>query len=208
MKISVGAKLLLDLGNDKHHRVTGKLIGWKSSESILVSIPLFIGIRNYMESGCCVTCRYMYEGIVYGFRSYVQGYVAHPESIVFLSFPDSWESVELRRQERLPCFFPASFEVGGYEAMGILNDISEMGCRIICGPSRENVLEHIILGAETVIRFCPFGEQPWYEISALVVNAETDEKKITGIGFKFPRTTEDFRKKIKSYILKIQECSL
>ncbi len=207
MKISVGAKVLLDLGNEEFRRVSGQLIGWKNSETILVAIPLFVGIRNYVEIGRYITCRYMHEGTVYGFKAHIQGYTSNPESMVFLSYPDSWESIELRQQERLPCFFPASFQVSDYEATGILNDISEMGCRITCGPSKEEVLEKIILGSETLIHFFPFGVQSGYKIPALIVNASTNDEKITGVGFKFPAIAEDFREKLKKHILKVQECS-
>ncbi len=208
MEIAVGAKVLLDLGGTEPRRVTGRLIGWKTLESILVSIPLFVGIRDYTEIGRYITCRYMHEGTVYGFKSHIQGYTSNPESIVFLSYPESWESIELRQQTRLPCFFPASFQISGYEALGILNDISEMGCRVSCGPSREDVLDHITLGAETIIRFFPFGGQTGCNIPALIVNASTDDKRITGIGFKFPHLDEDFRERLKAHILRVQECSI
>ncbi len=208
MEISVSAKVILDLGGTESRRVTGELVGWKSTDTIFVTIPLLTGIRDYMEAGRYITCRYMHEGIVYGFKSRILGYLTNPESLVFLSYPDSWETIELRQQERLPCFFPASFTVEDNATAGILKDISELGCRILCGPSREKILENITLGSETIIRFLPFGAQSGYNIPALIVNASTDNKKITGVGFKFPRIAEKFQKDLKEYIIKIQEHSL
>ena len=207
MEISVGAKLILDLGGTESRRVAGELVGWKSSKTLLASIPLLVGIRDYVEVGRHITCRYMHDGTVYGFKSRILGYITNPDSLVFLSYPDQWESLDLRKQQRLPCFFPASFEIVDQQVMGILNDISEFGCRIQCGPSREEILEKIVLGAETVIRFVAFDAQSSYSIPALIVNASTDEKKITAIGFKFPRISDDFKDVLNTHIKRIQDYS-
>lgn len=207
MEISVGAKLILDLGGTESRRVAGELVGWKSSKTLLASIPLLVGIRDYVEVGRHITCRYMHDGTVYGFKSRILGYITNPDSLVFLSYPDQWESLDLRKQQRLPCFFPASFEIVDQQVMGILNDISEFGCRIQCGPSREEILEKIVLGAETMIRFVAFDAHSSYSIPALIVNASTDEKKITAIGFKFPRISDDFKEVLNTHIKRIQDYS-
>jgi hypothetical protein len=49
MEISVGAKLLLDLCGTESRRVSGELVGWKSTKTLLASLPLLVGIRDYLE---------------------------------------------------------------------------------------------------------------------------------------------------------------
>ena len=202
MEISVGAKLLLDLCGTESRRVSGELVGWRSTKTLLASLPLLVGIRDYLDVGRYITCRYMHEGTVYGFKSRILGYITNPDSLVFLSYPDYWESLDLRKQQRVPCFFPATFYLKNHEIHGILNDISEFGCRIQCGPSKENILENVILGFETVVRFFPFGTRPCYSIPAIIVNASADGKKMTSIGFKFPRISDDFKTILDDHVKK------
>ena len=184
MEISVGAKLLFELGGMEERRLGGVLVGWKTNNVLLASVPLFAGIRDYLQVGRHATCRYMYEGIVYGFRSKILGYITSPDSLLFLSYPEQWESLELRKQQRVPCFFPARFLIDGQVLEGILNDITVAGCRIECGPGKEVILEQLRLGMEVSVTFFPFGNDVSYHVDAILANAATDAKGVTSIGFR------------------------
>ncbi len=203
--IAVGAKILIDLKAENFHKLAGELVGWIFQKTIIISLPLYSGIRQFMEVNRYVTCRYLQEGTIYGFKSYIEGFSTVPKTLLFLSWPASWECFDLRQQIRTPCYYPATFELNGLEVQGILNDISDKGCRIFCGPSKISQFEDIENGSEHLIKFYPFGNDAWYELPVVLMNSKTDDRKITSFGFKFANLDSDLIKRIKLHVKSIQD---
>ncbi|WP_428559287.1 MAG: flagellar brake protein [Solidesulfovibrio sp. DCME] len=76
-----------------------------------------------------VIARYLHEGTVVGFSSRVIKWIQVPFPLIFLTYPGSLESHDLRRHRRISCCIPGRARFGESVLAGMLMDLSLSGCQ-------------------------------------------------------------------------------
>jgi c-di-GMP-binding flagellar brake protein YcgR len=128
--IERGAKVQLVFPGDEE-RVCGIMVGLCPDAYLILAIPFTSAIKKKAIKKHVVTGRYVHCGTVYGFRAMVMNYIVDPASLLFLEYPSHVEVLELRREPRVSCLYPATLSRDDETPRtGILTDLSPSGCRV------------------------------------------------------------------------------
>src|SRR5208283_2410937 len=128
--IELGANLLIQLPDDTT-RLKATLVGMKLDEYLIIQMPAIPGISSRLQKGIDIVKRYVMNGCVYGFVSSILSTISSPALICFTSYPEYVEMVNMRKEKRLDCFFPASSKVNQLVLNGAIVDICSEGCRLV-----------------------------------------------------------------------------
>ena len=116
-------------GDSNHH--AGTLVGNIQQDYLVIS-----GLKDVqLEIGDPIIVRMVHESSVMGYQSRVQGVIDAPVRMYLIAYPESVESVNLRKAERLSVFFPADVRAevqpGAQDIVmlqGMFLNISAGGC--------------------------------------------------------------------------------
>lgn len=128
LSIELGSALNLQFPNEESRHMFS-LIGMDIDEILIVKPKAFPQVLHLIEEGVSVVVRYLSNGKVFGFRSRILGKVVKPLPMVFLSYPDRLETINLRQKERIYCYLPAQLLTAQATLPGMVVDLSEGGCR-------------------------------------------------------------------------------
>lgn len=190
--VELGTPLFIELGG-MEGRLKSTLVGMEPGSNIMARIPMIPGIRDKLYEGNRVVVRYVHCGSVYGFESIVLGFVMKPTQIMFISYPKVIEIHNLRKYQRVDCFFPVEIEVGRQRCSGAILDISTGGCRLVA--ELKNPME-LSVGGAIKLHFQLSGSRP---ISGIAQNINRDsEKAVVGVAFNCQETEQ--RRNIETYV--------
>lgn len=180
-------------------KIAGMLVGIISSEYLIIQVPAIPGILDKLSEGAPVTVRYVYAGNVYGFASIIQAYTLKPTLLAYITYPDSVESINLRKTKRLQCLLPVELRIPGTNALsfqGVVLDISAGGCRlnIEYNPGAPPVVD---VGHGIEVRFQLIGNSEEQVISGKIRNLKKGND-LAEIGMEFDL---DNNTKVKDNIL-------
>ncbi|OPZ60740.1 MAG: Cyclic di-GMP binding protein [Deltaproteobacteria bacterium ADurb.Bin510] len=109
-------------------RLPALLLGQLPEKYLIVTKPRAVGIDQFIKPGAWLKVVHLFEGNVYGFETTILSHTETPSRLMFLSYPERIELVELRRHTRLNAHIPASLLCGDERHAGILWDLSRGGC--------------------------------------------------------------------------------
>ncbi|MDH4320916.1 MAG: flagellar brake protein, partial [Desulfobulbaceae bacterium] len=150
ISIPVGAEVVIH-AIEQGARFQTTFIGLIKNEYLLVHRPeqqrkLSLTVNDR------ITVRYISGSLVFGFSSTVAAIITKPWPIIFIDHPECFETLNLRQDDRIPCFQPVTIFKDSQEMPGKLNDISKSGCRIVIdAPAKDSTFAG--LAAESEI-FC------------------------------------------------------
>ncbi len=121
-------------------RLPALLLGQLPEKYLIVTKPRAVGIDQFIKPGAWLKVVHLFEGNVYGFETTILSHTETPSRLMFLSYPERIELVELRRHTRLNAHIPASLLCGDERHAGILWDLSRGGCRFVTAAV-DHVLE-------------------------------------------------------------------
>jgi c-di-GMP-binding flagellar brake protein YcgR len=131
LSIGIGTRLQFQLGiKGQEFKAAGVLVGMVPGEYLIIRVPAIPGILDRLDEGNTIVVRYVYAGNIYGFTSTVLTCIQKPALIVFLTYPFSVETMNLRKGQRTECRFPASVKTDSGDYKAVIVDISLGGCRI------------------------------------------------------------------------------
>lgn len=114
-------------------RLWGEVVGFKSGVFLSIWLPA-LREREYQriladdpEVTVRAKCK---DCVICGFRSTVTRVMKYPYPILYLSYPETFEKVNLRKNERVECFQPVRIVYKGKELQGVFKDVSKCGGRI------------------------------------------------------------------------------
>ncbi len=124
------------IGLDIKIEIEGKIYntslrGMKEGEYLIIDTPAKQGsyISLHKDMGCVI--RYIHEGEVFGFVTYVMKNFIEPIRTVLLEYPKKIESKNLRHSKRIETFIPVKIiSDAEKEGKGYIVDMSISGCRI------------------------------------------------------------------------------
>jgi hypothetical protein len=166
---------------------TVKVRGWCENRYIITDVPKILGeeVRVAPQTGCNI--RFIKDGVVMLFDTYVEYYYSQASSFLALEYPRKFEKIKLRKHDRYRANAPASFSQmsAGMTTTGEgnLRDLSMDG-GLLCHKVP------LVKGNKFNIAF-QLGEIKVEEQVALVQNIRKNPKSqtepfVTGIKFKDP----------------------
>lgn len=106
------------------------LLGWEQAKYLMLKLPTKLDMRDFLYAGKLVIVRYLNsEGQISGFESAIQASLYAPQRILFVDYPQTIETISLRREERVDCFVPGMIYYADYEISGHVINISKNGCK-------------------------------------------------------------------------------
>ncbi len=197
--VGIGTRMQFQLGmKGQEFKAAGILVGMMPNESLIIRVPPIPGILNRLEAGSSVVVRYVYAGNVYGFTSKILICIQKPALIVFLAYPATVETMNLRKAQRLQCLFPARVKThdGDYDA--VMVDISLGGCRI-CLDYGAGVPQSADIDQTIEISFHLPGVEQEQVINARIQNLKKDGQ-VSEMGVKFDPENEAVLNNVKLHI--------
>ncbi|WP_421901074.1 flagellar brake domain-containing protein [Maridesulfovibrio sp.] len=168
-------------------RLWGEVVGFKSGVFLSVWLPA-LREREYqriLADDPDVTVRAKCKDcVICGFRSTVTRVMKYPYPILYLSYPESFEKVSLRKNERVECFQPVSIVYKGTELQGVFKDISKGGGRISFTLPDGNIFFNMGRELTADFSFKMNGDGPEISGSGVVRNMVSGSSNVS-IGFKF-----------------------
>ncbi len=202
LEIEVGGKLMMDLTGipDKLHSF---FVGYVKKRVVITMVPLVPDVNRStllenLYRGNSVTVRFIRQGTVLGFSTTVAHVTFTPIPLLFLEYPNTIESYNLRKDNRLVCLFPVTVVHNGREQSGALSDISKSGGSIVIPIKDDQPGDFSI---DDVIHFrCPllFGD-PQAEVPGKIKRVHKNGTKVE-LGLKFNNIGDDLSRRISEYI--------
>jgi c-di-GMP-binding flagellar brake protein YcgR len=204
LDIQLGTALQIEFMGFKESAKT-VLVGMERGHYLIVRTPSLAGAWTKLHKDNHTTVRYIYEGIVYGFRCTLLGVMSDPFSLLFLSYPQQIETLNLRKQERANCFIPASAAVGDREYRGIIVDISRSGCSFALTMAPEDGAS--VKAGDEVVFTAKLGESAAERrLPSKIMNVRKDDNKIV-MGNLFLELDSDTANAVKNYVDYLMEFS-
>jgi c-di-GMP-binding flagellar brake protein YcgR len=173
-------------------RLPVRLLGVVSGSYLaLRDVPARHGNMDFtLNYGEKVVLRYLHEGTVTGFRSYVLNMVKEPERLLFVAYPSEVQHYALRRADRIKCTLPSQLFVRGAQYRAVIADLSETGCQCIIRRHADQGLEdgHELMG-EAVELDAPGLDATQIQLDGTIRRVSADPQALrVGIQFNTPQT--------------------
>lgn len=97
-----GARIIIEFPSLFKRRFYSSIIGHKQEQYIIIDHPAQDKRPLRLEEGMVCMVRYIEKGLACGFKTQIVGVSSRPYSLVFLEFPRSIESSNLRKEDRYP----------------------------------------------------------------------------------------------------------
>ncbi|MDH3359544.1 MAG: flagellar brake protein [Desulfobulbaceae bacterium] len=134
--IPVGAEVVIQ-ATEQGLRFNTTFIGLIKGRYLLVNRPE--SQKNIaLSANDQLAVRYIAGNQVFGFISTLATITTNPFPIMFIDLPECYETLNLRKDDRIQCFQPAILYKESLEEKGKLTDISKSGCRIIINKQNDN----------------------------------------------------------------------
>lgn len=126
--IPIGGACKIEIDDQK---LSASILGYVPSDIILIAAPPPQTKKSTVTEGAKIVVSFLTEGKPYGFESTISKIYADPMPIWALPFPDRFQSLSVRKSERINTFIPAVVRKDdGAEFKGTLLNMSEGGGRV------------------------------------------------------------------------------
>jgi len=196
--IELGTTLQLQFVGLKESAKT-TLVGMERNSYLIARSPQISGIWTKLHKENHVIVRYLYEGMVYGFKCTLLGVIDEPFRLMLLSYPEHIETVNLRKQERVSCFLPAKLIKDSLDCAGVILDISAGGCNFFFDLSDREGLPDIKVGDEVKFFLHIGGSSGIKTVQATVRNLRSSGDRMT-IGAQFQNVDIETFGNLETYI--------
>ena len=191
--IGLGSELNIQI-EGMEERFKALLVGMEAPRYLMVRLQIPSTFRNQIDKGTVFIIRYLYFGNVYGFRSKSLGSIQSPFKLTFLSYPDSIESLNIRKAERVSCFIPTAVTLHENELNGLIMDISKGGVRLTI-HGKNDLISDVKIDDSVGLSFPLLGLEGTQKFEGIIKSITGDKEKLSfGIEFK------DIDDKIKDII--------
>lgn len=183
-------------------------VGWEMGRYVIFRLPSRLDLREYLYAGKVVIVRYLTcGGEVCGFESEVQGVCYKPQHLFFLDYPERVEVFNLRKENRVDTFLPATLIVSDELSVraSILN-ISKGGARI--GISRKDYDAHpFVIDQQFVCQFQMLGQEAGESTFMGIVRTIIEEYDKVFLGVEFKDISNGLLQRIDEYVKTFSEYS-
>jgi c-di-GMP-binding flagellar brake protein YcgR len=193
----LGTELLIEIkGTGKKFK--SHLVGMEPEAYLIIRLPLTLGIMDRIKPQSAFIVRYVCSGNVYGFSTSVLGSIINPLRLVFLSYPEKVEIVNLREKARVCCHLPAIAYLENKKLEGVILDINSKGVRFVSTTPKEEKHIQVKLGDDIKLSFPIVGMEGIQDFYGKVRNTVQDRERIS-LGVEFEMLDSTLSDKIESY---------
>lgn len=128
--VELGTSLLLE-SMQLSEAVSGELIGMKVGHYLIVRVPESVMQRKPPGEGTDFSVKYSCGGGIFGFTSQLIRVLDRPDYLLFLDYPESVRSIDIRSQSRVDCFLPVTVDPADRRLPGVVTNINHHGCLCI-----------------------------------------------------------------------------
>ena len=130
--LTAGSPIFLEIERLKL-KLTFVLIGLAPGRFLLVTVPKQAEAQPQtlyplLYPGNHVVCYSMLPGVATAFKCHIIRFVMSPFPLLFLSYPEQCDCVDVRQHARIHCLFEAVLRAGQAEVKGMITDVSLGGC--------------------------------------------------------------------------------
>lgn len=204
MHIPLGTPLLIEpqgLGE----RFKSTFIGMDRNKFLISRIPRIPGVNEHLYADKSVTVRYLNEGNVYGFETKILTVAMTPFRLLFLQYPYTLETLNLRGSQRLDCYLPASIKLGDTWSDGMILNISAGGCQLVAESKGLQPLPPVSTDDQVMLEFKMFGTDQPIMIGGTARNVNLVNPSRMTMGVKFDELSEYAEKIISDYLRSVAE---
>jgi c-di-GMP-binding flagellar brake protein YcgR len=185
------------------------LVGMEPGKFLIVNTPPIaeIGSKLFMKNHAIV--RYLSSGNVYAFRCTLLRLIKDPFRLSVLSYPESFENMNLRKHERISCILDASVSLDEKKYDGLVTDLSIGGCNFEFSKSDSTEFPDIKIADELLI-FIQLKQRTDLEGIHVAVRSMQKDKDSLSLGMEFVAADqaaglELIRKELADFIHTIEE---
>ncbi len=211
VRVDHGGRLNVAIGNDVVIRLSQregdfktKLVGLYPFDFIILKLPPVPGLKDKLIKGSDVIVRYLNHGVVYGFNAQVLAFTSNPCLMVFLSYPQQYETLSLRKCLRIQCLIPCKVYTEHGEYNGYIIDLGEGGCRINFAAKEAGELPELETGSDVYLDFTLCGHQKLFVIKGLLRHVLEGVEKFS-LGIEFKGISREQQEYLTSYILEVSK---
>ncbi|MGE4297424.1 MAG: flagellar brake protein [Desulfovibrionaceae bacterium] len=206
LDMQIGARVLLQL-QDTGEKLWGETVGMVQDKFIIIRIATNPAIRQALQPETPVAVRYVVRDcLVFGFTATVARLTTNPLPLLYLHFPASVETANLRTHHRVCCYLPATLFLEGQEVHGALVDISRGGCRILVSHANDTQAVEAPVDTEVFCQLNILGDDGALFLKGVVKKNTTSGDK-TMLGVAFDDITEEAAAHIERYVQCVHELS-
>ncbi|THB63451.1 MAG: flagellar brake protein [Desulfovibrio sp.] len=201
LDMPIGLDLIAQVKGTDNVRFRSRYLGMKAGEFLIMQMPGVPSIREKLVSHCNLVVRFMSSGTVFGFESSVQATTMRPSPMMFIAFPDTIESLNLRQAERVDTFINAEGTIGEQIVRGAILDISAGGCRYTIDRSTGTRWPDTEPGTQILLSFTLPSTEIHLHVNGEIINAKKDiDTIILGVKFILDEYHEDVKQQITDFV--------
>ena len=209
-KWTEGKRLSIEAGSGMMLKIQGVqgdlksiFVGMEPGNYLVIRIPRIGAFSKKINEGSQLIARYVHNGMVYGFQSTILGYFNKEQLLLLVaSYPKVIETHNLRKDQRVDCYFPAALEVNGTPFEGVVVDISPNGCRFCYEKIEEKRDLKVELNQDVTIHCQLVGIEGARKLSGKVVNMASSHKSVS-VGFMLEGLDPSISEAINGYISQV-----
>jgi hypothetical protein len=203
LSVELGGFLLIQFqGLEDRFKVS--FVGMEAEEFLIVRTPASHFLKEHLISGTQVTVRFVHLGNAYGFRSSILSHVSNPVPLLFLSYPQKIETLNLRKAKRIECFIPASARIRDRGFAGLITDISTDGCRFSFKLPKGNQAVDIEVDDELTLSFPLLGMEGEKVFHGLIMSLSRDLERIS-LGVRFDTIAPEVASNIEATLRRVSD---
>ncbi len=135
LSIEFGQRMMIELLGDGL-RMWGEVTVVRKGRFIGLSIPQMFKYKKNIINESMVAVRALSNGnCMCGFRTTIMSVLEYPDQLLFISYPEKYEKLNLRKEKRVSCFAPASVVYAGEETDGALVNLSPGGAQVVASAT-------------------------------------------------------------------------
>ena len=185
LDLPFGGEALVEVKSTQR-RFKSTFLGMDRGQFVLLRLPANRQLLDVLTPRLELTVRFLMEGgRICGFQSQVAHISVKPYPLLFLTYPRRVEVLKLRKHDRVSCFQPILFYLGGEEVRGVIVNISVGGCRLLVEGDGLEALQANAPGEQVIFQFRLFGSEETTYLQGVVKTASMDHDKLAlGVAFR------------------------
>lgn len=196
MDVTIGSTISLQFDKDKNP-FKGRLVGAEAPNFFIVRLPPdFDG--SILQTGQSLSATYLHSGLTRNFEASILHRVPKFQ-LIFLSYPEIYDSHSLRKEDRVNCRIPATANIEERPLKGLVADISNHGCQFIVKIPTTVKLYRVSVLTNIFLELALFEPQEASKLKGKVRNTHIDEFKIV-LGIEFDTLEQKLSQRIKGLI--------
>ncbi len=210
-KDSKGTRLSLEMGGvlliqfqGIEDRFKVSFVGMEADDFLIVRTPASPFLKEHLLPGNQVTVRFIHLGNAYGFRSSILSHITNPVPLLFLSYPQQIETLNLRKARRIACLIPGSARLRDEAFQGMITDISPDGCRFSFNLPKGHQELPIEVQDELTLSFPLLGMEGEQAVHGLIMNLSRDLERV-GLGVRFDTIAPGVSGNIEAYLRRVTD---